>query len=345
MASTLSHEILDLRHFAAPMLRPVLEAESAVWRERLHWDYLASAKLLLQYLDARSLPGYVAVDSGKVTGYVFCVYEDSKAVIGDVFAMPENLADGLSDSLIPERQYRLGTGGSALRDAGREIEDNLLQRLLELLLHSPGIDRIETQLLLHPAGEHSRVFLRAGFDVFRRLYMRLGLVGRPIEASLTLPPELELRPWQDQDLNLAARLITEAYRDHPDSVINDQYRTVHGSQRFLQNIVRFPGCGVFTPQASHVIVDRIKREPIALLLGSRVSGQCGHITQICVHPAYRHRGLAHLLLRVAAVQFQRLGMTDLTLTVTEANIRAVDLYQAEGYEIAHSFNAAVWVRS
>jgi GNAT superfamily N-acetyltransferase len=345
MASTLSHEILDLRHFAAPMLRPVLEAESAVWRERLHWDYLASAKLLLQYLDARSLPGYVAVGSGRVTGYVFCVYEDSKAVIGDVFAMPENLGDGLSGSLMPGLQYRLGAGGSDLRDSGREIEDNLLQRLLELLLHSPGIDRIETQLLLHPAGEHARVFQRAGFEVFLRLYMRLGLVGRPIEATLSLPPELELRPWQDQDLNLAGRLITEAYRDHPDSVINDQYRTVQGSQRFLQNIVRFPGCGVFTPQASHVIVDRIKREPIALLLGSRVSSQCGHITQICVHPHYRHKGLAHLLLRVAAVQFQRLGMTDLTLTVTEANTTAVDLYHAEGYEITHSFNAAVWVRN
>jgi len=47
MASGLSLEILDLRHFAAPMLRPVLEAESAIWRERLNWDYLASAKLLL----------------------------------------------------------------------------------------------------------------------------------------------------------------------------------------------------------------------------------------------------------------------------------------------------------
>jgi ribosomal protein S18 acetylase RimI-like enzyme len=171
------------------------------------------------------------------------------------------------------------------------------------------------------------------------------LVGRLVEASLSLPPELELRPWQDQDLNMAGRLITEAYRDHPDSVINDQYRTLQGSQRFLQNIVRFPGCGVFTPQASHVIMDRVKREPVALLLGSRVSGQCGHITQICVHPQYRHMGLARLLLRVAAVQFQRLGMTDLTLTVTEANTRAVGLYRSEGYDLAHSFNAAVWVRS
>ena len=336
MASGLSLEILDLRHFAAPMLRPVLEAESAIWRERLNWDYLASAKLLLQYLDSRSLPGYVAVDSGRVTGYVFCVYEDSKAVIGDVFAMPESMAEAAPQSLKAEQPGHRG--------ASREVEDSLLQRLLELLLHSPGVDRIESQLLLHPDGEHSEIFLRAGFDVYRRLYLRRSLVAKLTEASFDLAPELELRPWHDQDLNAAGKLIAEAYQDHPDSLINDQYRTVHGSQRFLQNIVRFPGCGVFSPQASNMIIDRNRREPVAMLLGSRVSAHCGHITQVCVHPDYRRLGLARLLLRIAAVQFQRQGMTELTLTVTEANSKAVDLYRSEGYEVAHSFDATVWVR-
>jgi len=337
MASGLSLEILDLRHFAAPMLRPVLEAESAIWRERLNWDYLASAKLLLQYLDSRSLPGYVAVDAGRVTGYVFCVYEDSKAVIGDVFALPEGISDSPHSS--SGRALPIGEYG-----AGREIEESLLQRLLELLLNSPGVDRIESQLLLHRAGEHAEIFLRSGFEVYRRLYLRRNLVGSALEARFDLGSDLELRPWHDQDLNAAGRLIAEAYRDHPDSLINDQYRSVHGSQRFLQNIVRFPGCGVFSPQASHVIVNRRNRELVAILLGSRVSAQCGHITQICVHPQYRRMGLSRLLLRMAALQFQRQGMTELTLTVTEANTRAVSLYMSEGYQLAHSFNAAVWVR-
>jgi ribosomal protein S18 acetylase RimI-like enzyme len=329
VASSLSLEILDLRHFAAPVLRPVLEAESAVWRDRLNWDYLASAKLLLQYLDARSLPGYVALDGGRVTGYIFCVYEEAKAVIGDVFAMPPS-----------------GASGSDLDPSAQEIESSLLQRLLELLLNSPGIDRIESQLLLHPDGAHADVFRASGFDVYRRLYMSRNLAGGETLAINRpyLPAHLELRPWQDQDLNAAGSLITESYRDHPDSRINDQYRTVAGSQRFLQNIVRFPGCGAFSAQASHVIVDRRTRQPIALLLGSRVSTLCGHITQICVHPAFRRQGLGRILLQVAAAQFQRMGMTELTLTVTEANRQAVDLYLDQGYRIAHCFNAAVWVR-
>jgi GNAT superfamily N-acetyltransferase len=327
MASSLSLEILDLRHFAAPVLRPVLEAESAVWRDRLNWDYLASARLLLQYLDARSLPGYVALDGGRVTGYIFCVYEEAKAVIGDVFALPPH-------------------GPSGLEPSAQEVEASLIQRLLELLLHSPGVDRIESQLLLHPDGAHAEVFLQAGFEVHRRLYMSCPLMGTEGRGAPKpyLPPHLELRTWQDQDLNAAGSLITESYRDHPDSRINDQYRTVAGSQRFLQNIVRFPGCGAFSAQASHVILDRRTRQPIALLLGSRVSAMCGHITQICVHPAFRKMGLGRILLQVAAAQFRRMGMTELTLTVTEANTVAVNLYLEEGYRIAHAFNAAVWVR-
>ncbi|MFC5862567.1 GNAT family N-acetyltransferase [Acidicapsa dinghuensis] len=332
MASGLSVEILDLRHFASPMLRPVLEAESVVWRQRLNWDYLASAKLLLQYLDSRSLPGYVALDNGRVTGYVFCVYEDTKAVIGDVFALPNQSGDSSQDLLEAE-------------EAAREVEESLLSRLLELLLHSPGVDRIESQLLLHRAGEHSEILRRSGFEVYRRLYMRQSLASGGLGPVDALPPELEIRPWTDQDLNPAGRLIAEAYRDHPDSRINDQYRTVHGSQRFLQNIVRFPGCGVFSPQASHVVYDRRRRELVALILGSRVSLYCGHITQVCVHPSWRQHGLGCHLLRVAAREFRRLGMMELTLTVTEANERAVNLYLTENYEASHAFSAAFWNRN
>ena len=328
MASGLSLEILDLRHFAAPALRPLLEAESAVWRERLNWDYLSSAKLLLQYLYARTLPGYVALDAGRVTGYIFCVYEDSKAVIGDVFA--HNLGERHQDG--------------HLKPEAVEVETNLLRHMIELLLNSPGVDRIESQLLLHPGGALGDVFREAGFDVHRRLYLRRSLAGPPLPRPPSLPSQLEMRPWQDSDLVAAGRLISEAYRGHTDSLINDQYRTVHGSQRFLQNIVRFPGCGTFSPQASHVVVERRNRELVGLLLGSRVSSQCGHITQICVHPTFRRLGLGRTLLRVAASQFQRQGMTELTLTVTEANTHAVELYFDEHYSMTHSFNAAVWVR-
>jgi ribosomal protein S18 acetylase RimI-like enzyme len=80
------------------------------------------------------------------------------------------------------------------------------------------------------------------------------------------------------------------------------------------------------------------------VLGSCVGPDSGHITQVCVHPDYRRRGLARSLLSLAAFHFMRLGVTEISLTVTESNSQAIDLYRAEGYACPHSFDAAVWLR-
>jgi ribosomal protein S18 acetylase RimI-like enzyme len=266
------------------------------------------------------LPGYAAVENGQVAGYAFCVYEETKAVIGDAFALP-------------------GRVGEA-----HAIEETLLRHLFELLENSPNVDRIESQLLLHPSGTHTGVFSDAGFRIFPRLFMVQQIAGLWNPPQMDLPEGLELRPWRDEDLSQAGQLITETYHDHPDSAINDQYRTAHGSQRFLHNIVRYAGCGVFSAQVSHVVVDKRSRAFVALVLGSRVSPESGHITQVCVHPAYRRRGLARMLLSVAALHFMRMGASEISLTVTESNTHAIELYLAEGYSCAHQFDAAVWQR-
>lgn len=329
MKPGVSIEILDLRHFAAPMLRPVLEAESELWMQRLHWDYRASCRLLMQYLDNHMLPGYAAVEAGLVTGYTFCVYEETKAIIGDVFAF----AGG-------------GPGGAGVGAATpHETEETLLHHLLETLLNSPQVDRIEAQLLLHPAGTHAGVFREAGFDLYRRLFMVQPLAGRWAQPHADLPVQLELRPWRDDDLNPAARLISRAYQGHADSLINDQYNSVYGSMRFLNNIVHYSGCGSFSPMASHVVMDRVSQDLVALVLASRVSPQSGHITQICVHPDFRRQGIARLLLSVAAAQFLRQGVSEISLTVTEANTEAVELYRSENYANIHTFDATVWRRN
>ena len=327
MASSASIEILDLRHFTAPLLRPVLDAEGDVWRERLHWDYRNSARLLMQYLDRHTLPGYVALEAEHAVGYAFCVYEETKAVIGDVFALPA------------------GPGSFSIRPgSAHEIEETLLKHLLETLQNTPHVDRIESQLLLHPSGSHSEIFRRAGFQLYRRLFMVQALEPFREPPTVSLPDELELRPWHDEDLPRAGRLIAEAYRGHTDGLINDQYGSVHGSLRFLNNIVRYSGCGAFSAQVSHVVAHRPSSELVALLLGSRVSPESGHITQVCVHSAYRRKGLARLLLSVAASCFLRQGASEISLTVTEANSHAIDLYLDEGYVCTHRFDAAVWQR-
>jgi ribosomal protein S18 acetylase RimI-like enzyme len=289
------------------------------------------------------------VEDGHVTGYAFCVYEETKAVIGDVFALSSPPLDSQDSSLsgsLPGPRSGDGIHASArqLAPSAHQIEETLLKHLFETLLNSPQLDRVESQLLLHPSGAHAGIFREAGFQLFRRLFLVQTLQGLWNQPRVDLPGSLEMRPWRDEDLSPAGRLISDAYRDHPDSIINDQYRSIHGSQRFLHNIVRYSGCGVFSAPVSHVVVERISRRLVALVLGSRVSPESGHITQLCVHPEYRRRGLARMLLSVCAFHFMRLGATEISLTVTESNTEAIDLYRAEGYTCAHKFDAAVWQR-
>lgn len=295
----------------------MLEEESRVWSERLRWDYRSSADLLLQYLDSRVLPGYVAVENGRISGYAFCVYEEHKAIIGDVFSLSGTAAD---------------------------VESELLKHVVELLQNSPGVDRIESQLLLHPHGLHAKIFEQAGFRIYRRLFMELDLVNLDIERSQPpLPATLTLGVWRESDFHPAGYLIAEAYEGHLDSLINDQYRSVSGSLRFLHNIVRFPGCGLFDPPSSRSLM-RSDGSLAGVLLCSRVRDDVGHVTQICVTKELRRRGLGLRLIEECARNLRSRGFCGLTLTVTEDNARAVDLYRKIGFVEKHSFDAMVWDR-
>jgi len=331
MTPAVQFEILDLRHFSANSLRPLLEREIGIWNERLRWDYRASADLLLQYLDSRVLPGYVALEEGRVSGYVFCIYEQNKAVIGDAFAIA-------------------GRDGSP---SPNDVEIRLLDHIVELLTNSPGVDRIEAQLLLHPHGAHASVFARSGFETFARLFMErslkpgfAGFWGDDLDGApgKSLPAGLELRGWRDDDFTAAGRLIAACYAGHLDSQINDQYRSVAGSLRFLHNVVRFPGCGVFDGVSSRVIVRSGTKELAGMLLCSRVRSDVAHITQICVAPEYRGLGIGSMLLKTCALDLRRRRYSTLTLTVTAGNSEAVSLYRKQQFETKHVFDAVVWER-
>jgi ribosomal protein S18 acetylase RimI-like enzyme len=319
-------EVLDLRHFAAAQLRPLLRDEAALWQQRLQWDYTSSVELLLEYLDGRVLPGYVATQRGHVMGYTFSVLEGAKAVIGDAYAFGETL--GLNNPVC----------------------DLLLHHLIEMLQATPGVDRIESQLLMFPVGALAGPFLSRGFRGYPRLFMmgdadgllaRARKSGLGAPADLKLPAGLRLENWRPEFFDAAAELIHRSYAGHMDSGINDQYRSVHGSLRFLHNIIRFPGCGAFDAANSWVLRDE-RNQLQALLLSSRVQDDVGHVTQLCVTPALRGLGLGRLLLQQAARQLVKRGAKALSLTVTEANVAARTLYDELGFEIVRKFEAMVW---
>ncbi len=315
-------EILDLRHFTSSDLRPLLAQGTQTWSRLLSWDYSGSADMILRYVDARILPGYAAVERGRVCGYSFFVYEGSKGVIGDLFVE--------------------GNGSRYAKPAEHPIEMRLLTHVIETLQQSPGIHRIEAQLLLHPSGAVARPFVQEGFHRHPRLFMVMPLRGTAARETPRPGREIEIRRWSEQDYQSAAAVITAAYRGHVDSEINDQYRSVTGSLRFLNNIVRFPGCGVFDAQSSFLAYHKTARSLVGLILCSRVQDNVGHITQVCVLPEYRRQGIGEALLAANAQELRRRSFAALSLTVTEANTRAVELYKRLGYDIKRVFDAFVW---
>jgi ribosomal protein S18 acetylase RimI-like enzyme len=312
-------EILDLRHFSSADLRPLLDEEVESWGEALAWDYRSSSQMILRYVDAKILPGYAAVERGSLVGYSFFVYEGSKGVIGDLFVSPR-------------------------RADTRAVEVRLLEHVIETLQQSPGVHRVEAQLLAHNTGEVAAPFLGNGFQRFRRLFLSLnlrGAEGSAIAASRALK-DVAIRHWTEADYQPAASIITAAYRAHIDSEINDQYRTNAGSLRFLNNIVRFPGCGVFDAEASFAAIHQPTDSLIGLILCSRVRDDVGHVTQVCLLPEHRGKGIGEVLMAATSDALRRRRFNLLTLTVTEANHRAVDLYRKLGFEEKRVFDAFVW---
>lgn len=288
-----------------------------MWSRLLAWDYRSSADMILRYVDAKILPGYAAVDHGALKGYSFFVYEGSKGVIGDLFAVPDN-------------------GHTP------KLESELVRHVIETLQQSPGIHRIEAQLLVHDAGQVAKPFLEEGFQRYPRIFMTLPITKPLATRGREVPGDIEIRPWRDEDYQPAAAVISSAYRGHIDSEINDQYRSLNGSLRFLNNIVRFPGCGVFDPAASFVALSRSTHQIVGVLLCSRVKEDVGHITQVCMVPELRGLGIGEALIAYTAANLKKRSFNMLSLTVTEANARAVDLYKRLGFRSERIFDAFVW---
>ena len=325
MTSPKQLEVLDLRHFSGKQLRGLLEQEAEIWEKRLRWEYHGATELLLQYLDQRILPGFVALEQGRVCGLCFCVYEGHKAVVGDVYA---------------------ATG----EGRPRTMVALLIEHLMELLEASPDIHRIEIQLLLFDEGVLPPMFAAAvtkgtQLKVFPRLFLELEIaaafpVARP--GSMTsVPAEFELCRWSPTFYAPTAELIQQAYVGHLDSEINDQYRTVAGSERFLHNVIRFPGCGTFAPESSFAVRERRGNALVAVILSSRVAVDTAHITQLCVAPAVRGHGLGEALLGRCLRDLAARDYRWLTLTVSEANGPAVRLYEGFGFRTRQRFDAIV----
>ena len=308
-------EIVDLRELRERDRDLLLEEEGLTWRSIFNWDSRASSDLVRRFVKIQALNGFALMRGGRVIGYSYYVCEERKALIGDLFLL---------------REF-----------ASVENEDLLLGAVLQALLNTPFMVRVEAQLLMmHGPFERPMPFSRY-LKVHPRHFMMADMAdtgglpgGRAIHTHL-------FEPWTDRRQDEAARLIATAYESHVDSTINDQYRSVSGARRFLLNIVQYPGCGSFFAPASNVALNA-SGELVGISLASLVSEDSGHITQICVSPEERGTGAGYEMLRRSLTSLASHGCRKTSLTVTASNREAIRLYQRMGFRATRRFAAYVW---
>ena len=308
-------EIIDLRRLSARDLEPLLIEETARWRDDLEWDFEKSADLVRRFVDLRALNGVALIENDAVAGYLYYVLEDNKGLIGDLYV---------------RRGLRTW-----------ERETSLLEAALDVVMVSPSITRIESQLMMMPWPSGGPIPHDGCLARFERNFMRVNLREADLGEGRVRRP-MYIEKWADQYQDAASQLICSSYTGHVDSRINDQYRTIPGARRFLYNIVQYPGCGAFYRPASYAAFDAATGHLLGISLASLVAPQCGHITQICVAPGVRGTGVGHALLRQSLVTLREMGCRSASLTVTACNSEAVELYERVGFQIVRRFWAFVW---
>lgn len=316
--------IVDLRRVDVDHLNPLLEEETAAWRDELDWDFRPSSELIRRFVHMQALSGFALVTESaagaRLEGYCYYVAEESKGLLGDLFV----------------RRARRTPAELA------RLERTLLDATLDSLWHTAGMRRVEAQLLMLTSS-----FSPTGFRSYPRQFLEA-----PLDPMLKLPSLLSrvsargllLTHWTDALHEHTARLIAAAYQGHVDSQINDQYRSVAGARRFLTNIVQFPGCGTFFGPASYAAIDTASKQLRGIALSSLVSQGCGHITQICVAKSEQGTGLGYELARHSLIALRAHGCRSVTLTVTTANETALNLYRRMGFTRLRDFSAYVWDR-
>ena len=327
----MSIEIVDIRQFEASDFAALLAAESEAWRANLRWDYGGSARLIATCLNERRLTGYALMDEHRISGYSFFLYEGEKGLIGDLFV---------------ER------GGEA-----RERALLLLEHVLETLMATPGIRRIEAQLAHFRADELEPAFVPRHFQSYLRKFMLLPLApelarhdtpltpaARSAAMASRLADAFSIEPWERRYDRQAASLLYHTYQDHIDAVINDQYSSTAGAARLIENIVQLRGCGEYVARASSVAIHSATRKLAGVLALTAVRPTTAHIPQIAVAPEFQGVGLGSFMLKSGFDELQRQGFKEVSLTVTHMNQGAVRLYERLGFETFHPFGAFVWNR-
>ena len=293
----------------------IFQEEIDYWRDQLMWDYQSAVLLIKKYIALGGLSGWALCDdSGDYIGYAYYVINQPVAYIGNIFVRSDKAS---------EETYR-----------------KLAGEILDCLGGNQQVRRVESQIFTFNY-DLASFFGQRGFSILRRHFLTLP-TGAPQGKTPTLKRagSFRLQRWEKKYFSQAAAIIHDGYLGSPDYELCHDYQSPEGCHRLLQNLVENPGCGVFSPQTSSVVVDRTGHA-CAVMITSRISPTTGMIPQISVKREFQGRGMGSLLLKTYFDRARRAGLQNVVLSVSEANHSACRLYSRLGFQKTRGFYAFI----
>lgn len=309
-------EIFPLAEAPLEEMDRIFEEETRRWEQELYWDYRSAAALIRRYIHRRTLPGFILRNSpqGEVLGYAYYVIDHPVGYIGNLYVR--------NDSARPELYRRL------------------LHRTVSTLIQWGHVDRIECQVF--PFNCNLVPLFREEHFLARRRYFLTALTEQFREFTPAEGP-YRIVPWDPKLTEAAAAAIYDSYCGSPDFELCQDYQSLPGCLKYLRNLVDNAGCGTFVAETSRLALDPSGRV-CGVLLTSLISAETGMIPQISIRRDCQGQGLGSRLLKAYLQEARNRGLKRVTLSVSEANQGAFQLYRRVGFEINKVFHAFIWVR-
>ena len=307
--------VADLRRIDPKALDPLMGEETELWLERLGWDYRPTQAFLRGYIKRHMLPGFAILEGSRAQGYLYIVLEGERCIVGNVYVARERWGDGL--------------------------ESRLAVAAAEALKATPGVRRIEAQLLIFSGADIADDLDATGFEVFQRHFLSLELGSW--DGSRQAPAGLELCRWDDSMIDEVSRVVFEGYRGGIDAYFSSSFGSADRCREFVFNLVRRAGCGRFLPAMSTIGFGP-EGDILGVVIATQLSSSVGHLPQISVAPAVQGRGFGAFLVAESLRRFRKAGYRSVSLTVTEENRKAYDWYLRIGFTDILPFDAYLWLR-
>jgi ribosomal protein S18 acetylase RimI-like enzyme len=312
-------EVAALPDASADHLTTLFREEASHWKKQLYWDYDPTLRLVKKLVASSTLPGFVLMHGREAIGYSYFVFDRPVGFIGGLYVL---------DSFAEQANYH-----------------QLILKLVTTMRSLKYMERIESQVMPFNA-EFASNFVELGFKALPRHFLSAAVSSEKVlkkVRALEKGNDFKVQSWRPDFMVSAAEVIYDSYVESPDVDLCRDYQSRKGCTRFLKNLIESPTCGKFSQKDTRVALDQNGRI-CGILLATKIDSDTGMIPQLSVRRDRQGKGVGSSLLAEYMKAAAGEGLERVSLSVSQANKRAFDLYKRLGFETEKRFHALIWER-